>query len=191
MLAGLARQVVASDVEPAFLHHVESLRATHPNLSLVADDITATALEPGSFDLILCSEVVEHIHDSPTAIRSMHRLLRPGGTLVLSTPQRWSPLELAARVATLPGIVQLARLAYREAILPLGHVNLLTGRRARGQLNDAGFMIAEHHLSGLYLPILAEAGGQRALALERRLEARLRPSRLSGLLWTQYYVARA
>ena len=191
VLAGLARQVVASDVEPAFLDHAEALRGEHPNLSLVADDITATALEPESFDLILCSEVVEHIRDSPAALRSMHRLLRPGGALVLSTPQRWSPLELSARVATLPGVVRLARLVYREAILPLGHINLLTGRQARAQLDEAGFTVAEHHLSGLYLPILAEAGGRRALALERRLEARLRPSRLSGLLWTQYFVARA
>ncbi|MBA3509062.1 MAG: class I SAM-dependent methyltransferase, partial [Thermoleophilaceae bacterium] len=191
VLAGLARQVVAADVEPAFLEHAEALRAEYPNLSLAADDITATALEPGSFDLILCSEVVEHIQDSPAAIRSMHRLLRPGGTLVLSTPQRWSPLELSARIGTLPGVVRLVRLVYREPILPLGHVNLLTARQARAQLGAAGFTIAEHHLSGLYLPILAEAGGRRALTLERRLEARLRPSRLSGLLWTQYFVARA
>jgi len=191
VLAGLARQVVAADVEPAFLEHAEALRAEYPNLSLAADDITATALEPGSFDLILCSEVVEHIQDSPAAIRSMHRLLRPGGTLVLSTPQRWSPLELSARIGTLPGVVRLVRLVYREPILPLGHVNLLTARQARAQLGAAGFTIAEHHLSGLYLPILAEAGGRRALALERRLEARLRTSRLSGLLWTQYFVARA
>ena len=191
VLAGLAGEVVAGDVEPAFLERADELRGAHPNLSTVQDDITASRLEENSFDLILCSEVVEHISDSPAALRSMHRLLRPGGTLLLSTPQRWSPLELCARVATAPGVVQVVRLIYREPILPLGHINLMTEAEVSRQLSDAGFGVDERHLSGLYLPVVAEAGGRRALALEQRLEARLRGSRLRGLLWTQYHVARA
>jgi len=135
--------------------------------------------------------VIEHISDSPAALRSMHRLLRPGGRLVLSTPQRHSPLELAARVATRPGIVELVRLVYREPILELGHVNLLTRAEAERQLVAAGFEIEERHLGGLYLPLLAELGGRLALRLERTLEARLRHGHLSRLLWTQYYIARA
>ncbi len=183
VLAELAGTVVASDVQADFLEHAEGLRGEHPGLELVTDDITASELPTASFDLILCSEVIEHIADSPAALRSMHRLLRPGGRLVLSTPQRHSPLELAARVATRPGIVELVRLVYREPILELGHVNLLT--RAEG------FEIEERHLGGLYLPLLAELGGRLALRLERKLEARLRHGHLSRLLWTQCYIARA
>ena len=191
LLSELAESVVASDVQAAFLENAEGLRNEYPNLELIADDITATELPEASFDLILCSEVIEHIPDSRAALASMHRLLRPGGRLVLSTPQRYSPLELAARVATRPGIVELVRLIYREPILELGHVNLLTRRQAEGQLAAAGFQIEQRHLSGLYLPLLAEFGGQLALRLERALEARLRRGPLSGLLWTQYYVGRA
>ena len=76
----------------------------------MADDITASRLpDDRSFDVVLCSEVVEHIPDSAAALRAMHDLLKPGGTLVLSTPQRHSPLELAGRIAFLPGVVQLVR----------------------------------------------------------------------------------
>ncbi len=174
-----------------FLANAEPLRAEHPGLELVADDITTSELEHAGFDLILCSEVIEHIPDSGAALRSMHRLLRPGGRLVLTTPQRYSPLELAARIATRPGIVELVRWVYREPILELGHINLLTRRQMEDQLSAASFEIQERHLSGLYLPLVAEFGGQRALALERRLEARLRESRLSGLLWTQCYILQA
>ena len=84
--------------------------------------------------MVLCSEVVEHIPDSAAALRAMHALLRPGGLLVLSTPQRHSPLEVAGRVAFLPGIVTLVRAVYREPILATGHINLLTAREARLQL---------------------------------------------------------
>ncbi len=182
---------MASDVQGDFLENAEKLRTEHPGLELIADDVTASALPDASFDLILCSEVIEHIADSAAALRSMHRLLRPGGRLVLSTPQRYSPLELTARVATRPGIIELVRLIYREPILELGHVNLLTREQAEHQLIAAGFEISERHLSGLYLPLLAELGGGLALKLARALEARLRDGSLSGLLWTQLYIARA
>jgi 2-polyprenyl-3-methyl-5-hydroxy-6-metoxy-1,4-benzoquinol methylase len=191
ILAEVAGEVVASDVEQAFLRHAEAMRSDLPGLRTEVDDITRSALPPGSFDLVLCSEVIEHIRDSAGALRSIRRLLRPGGLLVLTTPQRWSPAELTARVATLPGVIGLSRRIYREPIQPLGHINLLTRREAERQLLAAGFRIERRHLGGLYLPLVAEAGGRRALALERSLEAAIRTGPLRGLLWTQYYVARA
>lgn len=38
-----------------------------------------------SFDMILCSEVLEHLVDFKKAISEMHRVLRPDGKLVLTT----------------------------------------------------------------------------------------------------------
>jgi dolichol-phosphate mannosyltransferase len=40
----------------------------------------------GSFSAVVCSEVIEHIPKSPALLAEMNRLLRPGGTLVLGTP---------------------------------------------------------------------------------------------------------
>jgi SAM-dependent methyltransferase len=39
----------------------------------------------GAFDLVLCSQVIEHVPDASRAIGELHRVLRPGGTLVIST----------------------------------------------------------------------------------------------------------
>lgn len=44
-------------------------------------------LESQSCDAVLCFEVLEHFLDSPLALfNEIHRVLRPGGQLVLSTP---------------------------------------------------------------------------------------------------------
>jgi 2-polyprenyl-3-methyl-5-hydroxy-6-metoxy-1,4-benzoquinol methylase len=191
LLCELFEQVVASDVEEAFLAHARELARAHPNLEAVADDITASRLPRGSFDVILCSEVIEHIPDSAGALRAMRELLRPGGLLVLSTPQRHSPLEVAGRIAFLPGIVTLVRAVYREPILATGHINLLTAEEVRRQLAAAGLDVLESAQSGVYLPPVAEFGGRFGLKLERWIERRITGGRMSGLLWVQYYLARA
>jgi SAM-dependent methyltransferase len=49
------------------------------------DDITKTHLNE-TFDFITCVSVLEHIKDHQAAMRSMFRLLNPGGHLVLTVP---------------------------------------------------------------------------------------------------------
>lgn len=46
----------------------------------------------GSFDIITCIEVVEHLPDPRAAVELLSRLLRPGGLLLLSTGNLDSPL---------------------------------------------------------------------------------------------------
>lgn len=191
VLARLFGEVVATDIETAFLKHAAPLRHSLPNLQLVQDDICASGLPAHSFDLILCTEVIEHIADSAAALRGMRRLLKPGGVLLLSTPQRYSPLEMTARIALLPGVIQLVRRIYNEPILETGHINLMTARTVERQLNESGFDVIERHRSGMYLPLVAEFGGANALRLEQWLERKLRGSIGACLLWTQYYIAGA
>ncbi|HXQ42067.1 MAG TPA: class I SAM-dependent methyltransferase [Candidatus Udaeobacter sp.] len=49
-------------------------------------DIWAIDEKDGSFDAILCSEVLEHIPYPIDALREFSRLLKPGGTLILTAP---------------------------------------------------------------------------------------------------------
>lgn len=179
------------DIETAYLDHSRPLLQKYAQLSLKVDDITNSKLPPQSFDLILCTEVIEHIPDSQRALNEMRRLLKPGGVLILSTPQRYSPLELAAKVAFLPGVIQLVRLIYGEAILDSGHINLMTETEVTKQLHNAGFTIEERYKTGLYLPLIAEFARNKGLQLEQNLEQRLRGGSLDWLLWTQYFVSRA
>lgn len=49
------------------------------SVAYVEDNVTASNLDPGSFDLILSFEVLEHLQRPLDAFRAMARLLRPGG----------------------------------------------------------------------------------------------------------------
>jgi SAM-dependent methyltransferase len=190
-LARLFEKVVAVDIEEAYLSHLSSVTAMFPNLSVRVDDITESELPDQAFDLVLCTEVVEHIPDSQPAIREMRRILKPGGVLVLSTPQRYSPLELTGKIAFLPGIIEVVRLIYKEPVLETGHINLMTAAEMTRQLTGVGFSIDASHKSGMYIPLLAEFAGETALRIEQWFERHLYGGRFDGLLWTQYYIARA
>jgi AMMECR1 domain-containing protein len=73
-------------------------------------------------------------------------------------------------------------------VLETGHINLMTAPALQRQLRDAGFDIVEQHRSGVYLPLIAEFGGERGLKLAQQLDRKLRGCIGSHLLWTQYYV---
>jgi 2-polyprenyl-3-methyl-5-hydroxy-6-metoxy-1,4-benzoquinol methylase len=191
LLAELFAEVTASDVEQSFLVHAAGLAAEHPNVRAVQDDVTASALPARHFDVVLCSEVIEHIGDSSAALREIHRILKPGGTLLLSTPLPASPLEVTSKVAYLPGVVRVVRAIYREPVLDPGHINLLPEAEVRRQLAAAGFRVERHDKSGFYLPLIAEFGGRPAQRLFEAVERRIRGGALGALLWTQYYIARA
>jgi 2-polyprenyl-3-methyl-5-hydroxy-6-metoxy-1,4-benzoquinol methylase len=46
-----------------------------------------------SFDGVLLNEVLEHVTDEIQTLREIHRVLRPGGHLVIMSPNRWFPFE--------------------------------------------------------------------------------------------------
>lgn len=61
-------------------------------------DAQAPDFPDGSFDVILASDVLEHVADESAAVRAWFRLLRPGGILVALVPAfmlLWSPHDEA------------------------------------------------------------------------------------------------
>lgn len=52
----------------------------------IISDIINIPAEDASFDAILCTEVFEHIPDPIAALNEFHRLLKPGGELIVSAP---------------------------------------------------------------------------------------------------------
>jgi SAM-dependent methyltransferase len=53
---------------------------------VVAASLTDIPIKSGSFDFILCSEVLEHIDDDASALDELRRVLAPGGWMLISVP---------------------------------------------------------------------------------------------------------
>ena len=57
--------------------------------------LTALPFGAGSFDVVMCSEVLEHVEDEATAVAELARVLTPGGLLLLSVPTPPAPFDPA------------------------------------------------------------------------------------------------
>jgi 2-polyprenyl-3-methyl-5-hydroxy-6-metoxy-1,4-benzoquinol methylase len=178
--------VLAVDINPTFLAGVADL----PGVTVKRADLAT--LDVHGFDLAVCSEVLEHLppEKSQAALARLHDALRPGGILILTTPQSYSTVEIVARMFRIPLVLALARKLYGIAD-ELGHTNLLTRRALRRQIRQAGFDIVEETRRGLYIPILAEFCGTAGTSIAASVEALIRDMPvLSGLVWTQCYALR-
>lgn len=74
----LARTVVA-DISEEAMKNVDAP-------SKVVTSITGMSFDAGSFDCILCSEVLEHIPDDEKAVSELRRVLKQGGVLIVTVP---------------------------------------------------------------------------------------------------------
>jgi SAM-dependent methyltransferase len=70
-------------------YEVRTLDITTEGGADYAGTAEATGLPDASFELVLCTQVLEHCMNPWAAIREIHRILKPGGYAVLSAPHVW------------------------------------------------------------------------------------------------------
>jgi SAM-dependent methyltransferase len=88
-----AHSVEGVDIRDENVHYAKTSYCAK-NLFFSQGDITSHG-QPESYDLIVCFETIEHIDCYNSALLNCHRLLRPGGTLLISSPNR--PLSSPGR----------------------------------------------------------------------------------------------
>ncbi len=102
----------------------------------------------GSFDVVSAFDVIEHLEPEETALAQIHRVLRPGGVLLLSVPAyQW---------------------AWTDHDVANGHHRRYTRPRARAAVQQAGFTVerATYAFTSVFPAFVAE-----------RMVRRLRSSR--------------
>ena len=93
--------------------------------------------EDASADVVLAGEIIEHIVDTEAFLREIRRVLRPGGALVLSTPNiLWWKHRLALLAGRYPDALDY-RTRYGD---DFGHVRIFTPSLMRGLLEETGFV---------------------------------------------------
>jgi SAM-dependent methyltransferase len=85
--AGLVpRRLVGSDISERILETARVTAAAHGvEAELVRANLEQLPFPDGERELVLCVQVVEHLLDPAAGFRELARVLRPGGTLLLST----------------------------------------------------------------------------------------------------------
>jgi ubiquinone/menaquinone biosynthesis C-methylase UbiE len=87
MLAAVASHVIGVDISEQAIEHARR-KYTHKNLEFREGRADAIPLAQNSVDLVVSFETIEH-HDKHTQmIAEIHRVLRPGGLLLISSPDK-------------------------------------------------------------------------------------------------------
>jgi SAM-dependent methyltransferase len=85
LIADVARRVVAVDYDEATVAHV---RARYPRVEVRHGNLAELPLPDASVDVVVNFQVIEHLWDQPGFVAECRRVLRPGGVLLMSTPNR-------------------------------------------------------------------------------------------------------
>jgi SAM-dependent methyltransferase len=85
LIAGVARTVIGLDYDELTVAHV---RACYPRVDVRHGNLAALALPGASVDVVVNFQVIEHLWDQPQFVAECARVLRPGGVLLMSTPNR-------------------------------------------------------------------------------------------------------
>ena len=112
-----AGSLTAADVSEVALERARS-RLPDARLVPLQPDVPLP-FHDGEFDLVLCAETIEHVRDVQLLLSEARRVLRPGGTLALTTP--------GARVLVRPP----------DPLSP--HLRMFTRRSLRRLLDELGF----------------------------------------------------
>jgi len=127
-------RIVAGDVE---LDLLRERRALFPQVTWVVAGAQPLPFADRSFDAVFAGELIEHLPDAALGLAEFHRVLRPGGTLILTTPNR---LRLANAVDG------------SERPYSPDHLSELSYDELRRALPAAGFAV--EHSTGLHLELL-------------------------------------
>ncbi len=87
--------------------------------------------EEGEFDYVTCVEGIEHIENPQQAVREFHRLLRPGGHLIVSTP---NILNVEERVKWL-------LYGYTSHFKPISQEHLENLRKDMGEMEEVALHV--------------------------------------------------
>jgi SAM-dependent methyltransferase len=108
--------------------------------AVVRGDLTALPVPDSSVDRVMASEVLEHIPDDVTAMAEIHRVLRPGGRMVMTVP-RYGPERICWALSD--------DYHANEG----GHIRIYTRPVVRTRLASVGLTpVDSHHAHALHAP---------------------------------------
>jgi len=141
--------------ETAFLKRITAQEIVRTDLvpeeGVLEEDAQALSFPDGSFDVVICREMIEHVPDSDAVFSEIRRVLCPSGHLLITTPNAFS--------LTIDGTFHIRGYTPSSFLSELIH-NGFTPRKIRGNL--------PYCFHGL--KIISMAGIKQALAEYKQIE---------------------
>ena len=111
--------------------------------AFMSGDAYALPFADDTFDTVICSEVLEHLHAYRDAIAEIRRVLKPGGVFAATVPHAW-PEKICWKLAPAPDGYPLT---------PGGHLRIFDDRVLAQEIEAVGFRkTGKHHAHGLHSP---------------------------------------
>ena len=176
-LHGLGQWTGAGPLHPFGVDY-NPLRLTRaarlPRVRLQQASLFALPFAPASFDIVLCNHVLEHVADLTSALGELRRVIRPGGLLIVGTPNEGCLLGRARNHVIQPWIGRTT-----------DHVHFFTSESLTQAIETAGFAVRRLELETFFFPCSYLNMGCGELAAGHWLMNGLRrlfPSQAGGLI---------
>jgi len=127
-VVGLDLDVPSLRIARAGIHERRGRAEEKLHGGVLRGDVFRLPFPDGAFDRVICSEVMEHVHDYGAAARELARVVRPGGTLGVTIP-----------TAITEWFYWLATRRYFES--PGGHIRVFQPRQLSRALARAGVRV--------------------------------------------------
>ena len=138
-LSGKAERLLATDLSPGMVDLARS-RVRAANVTFQPEDCQRSSFADESFDTAFMSLVI-HFTQPEEALKEMHRILRPGGTLIITNLDPGA-LRALDRLRFFARILYRGLVGYRTKPPKGFGGNMLTEKQLRNLLRESGFEVS-------------------------------------------------
>lgn len=114
-LAPYVSSIVGVDIDEPGIEAARSLGLPQ-SVSFVMADAMSLPFPDSSFDIVICSQVYEHVPDAGRMMGEIQRVLRPGGVCYFAATNRWALMEPHYRLPFLSWLPRWAANLYVRAL---------------------------------------------------------------------------
>jgi len=166
----------------------------YPNLSF---EYPEKLTDADKFDLIIASEVIEHVECPVIFIASLHKHLTTSGKLIVTLPNGYGPFELMKFIESLLVLIGLRKLkrflfgrcniviSNRDTMADSPHINFFSYKQIQQLFIDTGFSIIQYEprtfLCGLIFDQVVEK--YHLVDWNQKVTDTLRPHNVSGWMF--------
>ncbi len=131
-LLSLGHQVVGLDI---------NLEATKEAWVIPSDISKQWPVQEGSFDLVICLDVAEHLEDPEHILKQAKRVLKPAGKLIFGVPNHFD-LRQRLRVLFGKGIVHWDNLRHNQKAWSYAHIRFFSLPELKVMFSQNGWKVA-------------------------------------------------